>query len=668
MANAQPVRPATVADEELDLEIDASADTPSQGAELSQTSPIVVLSRDLVLADTVRRAAPRGIPVLQANDLDQIAAKLPVLQPGVLVIDMASTSDAAALVAQLTQHFPELVVVIAGKREDSSALMQLTAAGRVFRFLLTPLTHGQTRLALEAAVTQHRDLKAAGQRQSATDSGGGTGNRNYLVTYGALAAGLLLLIGAIWFGIKQFSGQSAAVVAEAPGNAAPTPGVPEKPDPVKAELASARQALAQDQLLEPTGESALDYYRSALALAPDSQEAKNGIRAVADKLLARAEVALTAERLEDAVRNIEYVRDIDASHPRLAFLDTQIVRERERLKLTEARDVSNRVRRLVDQAAERMSGGRLIAPANGNARDALLEARRLDPTDPMVAQAIRDLSARLTDEAGKSLAAGKMDEARAYASGARQLGSAGANLSQIERTLANNARSAAGSPVVNANATAANVAAAPAAQAGAANADALIAETRQRLIDGKLIEPPGENARDALSRLREAAPNRPEIEELSRVLATRLVNSAKQASAAKSLDRAAQLLVAARAVGARYDEPFIAQAEAELAALRDQGKQQDWVSAGALKRTRMVEPVYPDTARKRGIEGWVELAFTVTPSGTVQDIEVRNSDPARMFDDSAISAVRQWRFEPVERNGQKVSQRALVRLRFIQPN
>jgi len=241
-------------------------------------------------------------------------------------------------------------------------------------------------------------------------------------------------------------------------------------------------------------------------------------------------------------------------------------------------------------------------------------------------------------------------------------------LSQIERTLANNARSAAGSPVVNANATAANVAAAPAAQAGAANADALIAETRQRLIDGKLIEPPGENARDALSRLREAAPNRPEIEELSRVLATRLVNSAKQASAAKSLDRAAQLLVAARAVGARYDEPFIAQAEAELAALRDQGKQQDWVSAGALKRTRMVEPVYPDTARKRGIEGWVELAFTVTPSGTVQDIEVRNSDPARMFDDSAISAVRQWRFEPVERNGQKVSQRALVRLRFIQPN
>lgn len=649
------------------MEIDDSAAAASQGAEQAQTSPIVVLSRDLALAETVRKAAPRGITVLQANDLDQIAAKLPALQPGVLVVDMASTSDAPALVAQLTQHFPELVVVIAGKREDSSSLIQLTAAGRVFRFLLTPLTHGQTRLALEAAVTQHRDLKAAGQRQSAADSGDGTGDKNYFVTYGALALGLLLLIGAIWFGIKQFSGQPAAPKAAAPVDTAAAPGVPERPDPVKAELAAARQALAQDKLLEPTGESALDYYRSALALDPNSQEAKSGIRAVADKLLARAEAALTAEHLEDAVRNIEYVRDIDASHPRLAFLDTQIVRERERLKLTEARDVSNRVRKLVDQAAERAAGGRLIAPANSNARDALLEARRLDPTDPMVAQAIRDLSARLTDEAGKSLAAGQTDEARAYASGARQLGSAGSTLSQIERALANNARSATSSPGTPPNAINTDAASHPAAQPEVSKVDALIAETRQRLIDGKLIEPPGQNARDALSRLREAAPNRPEVEELSRVLTTRLVNSAKQAGAANSLDRAAQLLAAARAVGARYDEPFIAQAEAELAALRKPAEQQDWVSAGTLKRTRMVDPVYPETALKRGVEGWVELAFTVTTSGSVENLEVRSSSPAKTFDEAAIRAVRQWRFEPVERDGQKVPQRALVRLRFVQP-
>src|SRR5690606_4605074 len=93
-----------------------------------------------------------------------------------------------------------------GKREDSGALMQLTATGRIFRFLLTPLTHGQTRLALEAAVTQHNDLVAAGTRQS---SGSRTtdGARNYVPTYAALTVGLLIVVGGIWFGVDRYTAE-----------------------------------------------------------------------------------------------------------------------------------------------------------------------------------------------------------------------------------------------------------------------------------------------------------------------------------------------------------------------------------------------------------------------------------------------------------------------------
>ena len=316
-----------------------------------------------------------------------------------LVADTASTSDVAALVAQLTQHFPELVVVVAGKREDSASLMQLTAAGRIFRFLLTPLSHGQTRLALDAAVAQHLDLKAAGQRQSAAGSSDG-GNKNYLMTYGALAAGLLIVIGGIWFGVKRFTSTPEVPEAPAPTAATAAPaGVPEKSDPVQAELALAKEAFDQSKFLEPAGDSALDYYRSALALDPNSQAAKDGIRSVADKILGRAEAALTAEKLEESILNIERARDIDATHPRLSFLDTQIARERERLKLTQAQEVGNRVRTLVNQANDRMQNDRLLTPAGGSARDALIEARRLDPTDPTVAQSIRDLSGILTEEA-----------------------------------------------------------------------------------------------------------------------------------------------------------------------------------------------------------------------------------------------------------------------------
>lgn len=649
MANAQHVRPAG-AGEEVNLEIDDTQSARTLGADVdAHQPPILVLSRDAGLVETVRKAVPRGGSVTHAPDLDQVADRLPSLKPGVLVVDTASTSDVASLVAQLTQHFPELVVVVAGKREDSAALMQLTAAGRIFRFLLTPLSHGQTRLALEAALTQHLDLLAAAHRQSSSGASGGD-NKNYVMTYGALAAGLLIVIGGIWFGIKHFTSKPEAPAATAPtAQNAPASAVPEKPDPVQAELALAKDAFDQGKFLEPAGESALDYYRSALALDPESQAAKDGVRSVVDKILGRAETALTGEKLEEAIRAMETARSIDASHPRLVFLDTQIARERERLKLTQAQEVGTKVRALVSQAEERMANGRLISPANGNARDALLEARRLDPTDPTVAQSIRDLSGLLAEEARKALAANKSEEAQAYVNAARQLGSAGATLAAVERSL-NEARNAA--------------ARRPATQAGP-NTDALVAEVRQRIGEGKLIDPAGASARDSLSQLIAQTPNRPEVEELSRALSNRLLTSGKQAMAAKAYDRSAQLLGAAREIGAKYNEAAIAQAEAELASGREQAAMtSNIVSAASLKRTRTVNPVYPDSARKKGVEGWVELAFTVDLDGTVDDVEIRNSSPAEVFDDAARRAVRQWRFEPVVRNGQIVQQRAMVRLRF----
>lgn len=678
MANAQHSRSSGHGNtqDEVNLEIDDSQ--ALRQLEEGHQPPILVLSRDANLVETVKKAAPRGVSVAFAPDLDHVAEKLSNLKPGVLVADTASTADVASMVAQLTQHFPELVVVVAGKREDSSALMQLTAAGRIFRFLLTPLSHGQTRLALEAAVKQHLDLSAAGQRLSTGGAAGEGGSKNYVMTYGALAAGLLVVIGGIWFGVNRFTGEPEVPpvvnVPAAPGAQQPG-GVPERPDPVKAELALAKDAFAQNKFIEPQGESALDLYRSALALDPNSQEAKDGIRSVVDKILERAEAALLAERLEEAIRTIETARDIDSAHPRLAFLDTQVARERERLKLSQAQEVGNRVRSLLNTANDRMANGRLLTPNNGSARDALLEARRLDPTDPTVLSTIREFSAQLTEEARKSLAGGNIDAATAYVQGARQMGSAGSALAAVERSLAEAARSgnagagpntATSAPVQSAGARRPATPAASPAGSGP-NVDTMVADVRTRISEGKLIDPPGDSARDLLASLRAAAPNRPEADELARALSTRLLDSGRQAMNAKAFDRSSQLIAAAKDVGQRFNGPAIAQAEADLIAARDQNSQlSNVVSAASLKRVRMVSPAYPDAARKRGIEGWVELAFTVQTNGTVDQVEVRNASPADVFDDAAVRAVRQWRFEPVEKNGERVEQRAMVRLKFSQ--
>jgi TonB family protein len=656
MANAQHTRSAHGTADEVNLEFDAHR----TGTDEAHHPPILVLSRDANLVETVKKAAPRGTAVVPAPDLDHVAGKLSDLKPGVLVADTASTADVAAMVAQLTQHFPELVVIVAGKREDSAALMQLTATGRIFRFLLTPLSHGQTRLALEAAVTQHQDLLAQGHRLSAGSGTTGGDNKNYLVTYGALAAGLLVVVGGIWFGVSRFTKEpTPPPVVQQPTPAAGQPGgVPEKIDPIQAELQLAKEAFAQGKFLEPAGDSALDYYRSALALDPNSAAAKEGIRDVVDKILERAEASLTSEKLEDASRNIETARDIDPAHPRLAFLDTQMARERERIKLSQAAEVGSRVKTLVNQANDRMQNGRLVAPANGSARDALQEARRLDATDPNVVQSVREFSGLVTEEARKSLAAGNLAEAQTYVNVARQMGSGSAALAAVERQLgdATKAASAAAQPASARRTTPSNAA-----------SDPLVADIRQRLSEGKLIDPPGDSARDLLVNLRSSAPTRPEVDELSKQLTNRLLESGKGATAAKAFPRAEQLIAAAREVGARYNEAAIAQAEKDLTAAREANAlQTNIVSANSLKRTRTVQPVYPESARKRGIEGWVELAFTVTPSGTVEDVEVRNASPANVFDESAVRAIRGWRFEPVERNGEKIAQRAMVRLRFAQ--
>jgi TonB family protein len=356
-------------------------------------------------------------------------------------------------------------------------------------------------------------------------------------------------------------------------------------------------------------------------------------------------------------------------------LDAQIVRERERLKLSQAQEVGNRVRSLLNTANDRMANGRLLTPNNASARDALLEARRLDPTDPTVQTTIREFSAQLTEEARKSLAGGNIDQATVYVQAARQMGSAGSALAAVERSLAEATRAgsagagpntATSAPVQSAGTRRpASPAASPAGSGP--NIDTMVADVRTRISEGKLIDPPGDSARDALASLRAAAPNRPEADELARALSTRLLDSGRQAMNAKAFDRASQLITAAKDVGQRLNGPAIAQAEAELIAARDQNSQlSNVVSAASLKRVRMVSPAYPDAARKRGIEGWVELAFTVQTNGTVDQVEVRNASPADVFDDAAVRAVRQWRFEPVEKNGERVEQRAMVRLKFSQ--
>ena len=60
------------------------------------------------------------------------------------------------------------------------------------------------------------------------------------------------------------------------------------------------------------------------------------------------------------------------------------------------------------------------------------------------------------------------------------------------------------------------------------------------------------------------------------------------------------------------------------------------------------EPVYPQTALMRGIEGYVKLKFDIDPKGRVFNIRIIEAYPARIFNRSAKKAVASWKFEKSE--------------------
>jgi len=78
-----------------------------------------------------------------------------------------------------------------------------------------------------------------------------------------------------------------------------------------------------------------------------------------------------------------------------------------------------------------------------------------------------------------------------------------------------------------------------------------------------------------------------------------------------------------------------------------------------------VPPQFPVLALKRRIAGEVTLALVVRKDGSVADVKQVSGNP--LFRDSAIDAVKKWRYSPATLDGQPVEANAQVRLKFDLP-
>lgn len=645
---------------------------------------LVVLTLDPALVEGLRAVVdPSHRFEIVASDTaltDQLMASS---TRAALIDGAACHSPVAQLTARLKAQFPDLVLVVAGTATDQGALAPQITDGRVYRFLHKPVSAQRLKLFVESAL-RHIDSvphappapPAPSARNAPVSRAGGT-----RLPFAAIGLALVIVsVVAIWWLVREpakaptnMPAPSADAAHRAPAQAI----VPSDLDPAtQRALERANEALAAGQLVAPPGESAADLYKMVLAKSPGNAQASAGIDAIVARLLGDAEHALVAERIDDAAQLVDTARGVRADHPRVAFVATQIAKERERQLLTVARqaaasgnldraiavlgsgssadseligaarrelqqqEIRQQADRFLALAAERTRAGALVEPAEDNARYFIESARAISPEHAGLHDAERALQAAIVARTRALLSSGDTAAAELWITTAQGNGVAQDVLADLRRELQGTQ-----------------------AARKADDYTALAQRFDEQLRQHNLLPPAADNARALYAQLRDADPQHPQTLAARNALGTALLGEARAALTRSDAAGAERWVGEAEALGVAG--LAVTNAKRDIATLRARERlETEVVPVGRLTRVRTVEPRYPPTAQAAGQTGWVDLEFTVTPTGTVEDVHVTGASPTGVFDEAATDAVARWRFKPVERNGVAVAQRARLRLRF----
>jgi serine/threonine-protein kinase len=150
--------------EDLDVDLEGSDGSSASEPASAVGAPagdvgVLVLSEDQTLAAGVRDAVRDPRSVHTATSLEEAVRLLGEEPVGVVVTDLAVDERAiTALTSELKREAPELVTIVASDRSDAHVMIDLINQGQVFRFLLKPLSVGQSRIWLSSALNRHREL------------------------------------------------------------------------------------------------------------------------------------------------------------------------------------------------------------------------------------------------------------------------------------------------------------------------------------------------------------------------------------------------------------------------------------------------------------------------------------------------------------------------------
>jgi TonB family protein len=184
---------------------------------------------------------------------------------------------------------------------------------------------------------------------------------------------------------------------------------------------------------------------------------------------------------------------------------------------------------------------------------------------------------------------------------------------------------------------------------------------QSRLAQGKVTEPDTDSALFYVNQLRAADPKNAALAQISSAVQAKILEQARAALDTAQLAKAESLLQSAAGLGASPD----------FNSLNDRLLQMKLAAAGTpevveatMTRAKAIELDYPETALRKGTEGWVDLAFGITADGKVTNVKVLDSNPAGVFDSAATRAIYHVRYKPMMQSGKPIAVTTKLRIAF----
>ncbi|MDX1563316.1 MAG: energy transducer TonB, partial [Gammaproteobacteria bacterium] len=186
---------------------------------------------------------------------------------------------------------------------------------------------------------------------------------------------------------------------------------------------------------------------------------------------------------------------------------------------------------------------------------------------------------------------------------------------------------------------------------------------RDAMARNALLAPAGSNARDIVEEMLALAPDHELAEAARLMLVTEMLDRSAQSIEALDVTAATTWIDSAEPLS--RDAGEIARARERVTEHLIDIESQRRMPASALELRHYVAPEYPRLPLARGLEGWVELEFTVATDGRIEDVEVTSSSHPDHFVEEAVEAVAEWEFEPVVYMDRTIPKRSYTRVAFV---